>query len=86
MTPPKLQMSLQLRSAAGRVPIKTVGTPGTHGPAVVGMQGAGVGTPMAAAVAAATAGFAGQVHIPNGTMFTKGALSMMLATGGPART
>jgi hypothetical protein len=45
------------------------------------MQGIGVSTPNAAAVAAATAGFAGDMHMPNGMMFTKGTLSMMFASG-----
>ena len=54
------------------MPINTVGEPGVHGAAVAGTQGAGVGTPAAAVVAAATAGFDGVVHIPNGMMLTKG--------------
>src|SRR5690349_10939333 len=45
------------------------------------MQGAGVSTPSAAAVSAATMGLAGSLHIPNGKMFTSGLLSMMLAAG-----
>jgi hypothetical protein len=53
-------------------PIMTLGAPGTHGVEVAGRQGAGVGTPIAAAVAAATTGLAGQVHIPKGMMFIKG--------------
>jgi hypothetical protein len=36
------------------------------------MQGIGVSTPNAAAVAAATAGLAGDIHIPNGMMFVMG--------------
>jgi hypothetical protein len=36
------------------------------------MHGIGVNTPMAAAVAAATAGFAGDMHMPNGVMFAIG--------------
>ena len=36
------------------------------------MQGIGVSTPRAAAVAAATVGFAIELHIPNGMMFTIG--------------
>jgi hypothetical protein len=47
----------------------------------MGMQGIGVSTPIAAAVAAATIGFAGDMHAPNGMMFTRGILSMMLASG-----
>jgi hypothetical protein len=41
----------------------------------------GVSTPIAAAVAAATEGFAGDMHIPNGMMFTIGTWSMMFASG-----
>ena len=40
-------------------PISTVGEPGIQGDAVAGTQGIGVNTPKAAAVAAATTGFAG---------------------------
>jgi hypothetical protein len=36
------------------------------------MHGMGVSTPKAAAVAAATEGFAGDMHMPKGMMFTKG--------------
>ena len=41
----------------------------------------GVSTPMAAAVAAATAGLAMLWHIPKGVIFTKGTLSAMVARG-----
>jgi hypothetical protein len=57
---------------AGNLAIITVAEPGVHGPGVTGVQGIGVKTPNAAAVAAATAGFAGDLHIPNGTILTKG--------------
>jgi hypothetical protein len=40
-----------------------------------------VRTPNAAAVAAATAGFAIDMHTPNGMMLTIGAWSMMFASG-----
>jgi len=68
------------------LPISTVEEPGTHGAMVIGMQGIGVRTPSAAAVAAMTIGFAGQLHIPNGITFTKGLLSMMFAEGVPETT
>ena len=42
----------------------TVGEPGAHGAAQAGIQGIGVSTPRAAAVAAATVGLAGLLHIP----------------------
>jgi len=41
------------------------------------MQGIGVSTPNAAAVAAATVGFAIDMHIPNGMMFIIEMWSMM---------
>ncbi len=48
---------------------------------VTGVQGIGVSTPSAAAVAAATAGFAGDLHMTNGRMFTNGMLSIIFAAG-----
>ena len=45
------------------------------------MQGMGVSTPSAAAVAAATVGLAGLLHMPNGMMLTIGLWSMMFAAG-----
>lgn len=45
-----------------------------------GMQGCGVRTPMAADVAAATGGFAGETHIPNVGMLAIGIVSAMVAT------
>jgi hypothetical protein len=59
----------------------TVGEPGTQGDGVIGMHGIGVSTPKAAAVAAATCGLAGDMHMPNGMMLTIGTWSMMLAAG-----
>lgn len=59
----------------------TVGDPGAHGVGVAGTHGMGVSTPIAAAVAAATAGLDGLEHIPNGMMFFIGMWSMMLAAG-----
>lgn len=66
--------------------IMTVGAPGTQGAEVAGTQGIGVSTPSAAAVAAATVGLDGELHIPNGMMFTSGMWSMMLAAGGPSHS
>jgi hypothetical protein len=57
---------------AGIFLMKTAGDPGTQGEAVAGIHGAGVGTPRAAEVAAATTGFDGVVHIPNGIIFFMG--------------
>jgi OOP family OmpA-OmpF porin len=78
---PKLQTSVQFSSSAGWLPIITFGTPGTHGAAVIGVQGIGVSTPIAAEVAAATAGLAMLWQAPNGGMLTNGLWSMMLAAG-----
>lgn len=48
---------------------------------MAGMQGIGVSTPIAAAVAEATVGLLGDWHMPKGRMLTKGAKSMMVAFG-----
>ena len=48
---------------------------------VFGTQGIGVSTPSAAAVAEATTGFEGLLHIPKGMMLTIGLWSMMFAAG-----
>src|SRR5690606_12900587 len=61
--------------------MSTAGTPGIHGLTVAGIHGAGVSTPSAAAVVAATAGLDGSLHIPNGTMLANGLLSMIFAAG-----
>src|SRR3546814_4595334 len=58
-----------------------LGAPGTHGDVVAGMQGIGVSTPIAAEVAEATVGFASEVHMPNGMMFSIGTWSMIVAAG-----
>jgi len=57
---------------AGMLAIGTVGEPGVHGATVFGMHGIGVNTPRAADVAEITVGFVGELHIPNGMMFTIG--------------
>jgi hypothetical protein len=58
----------------------TVGEPGAQGAGMTGRHGPGVNTPSLAAVAAATAGFAIELHIPNGGMFAMGMLSAIVAT------
>ncbi len=55
-----------------------------HGEVITGMQGIGVRTPIAAAVAVATIGFVMVVHIPKGLIFSKGAKSFIVATGKPS--
>ncbi len=64
----------------GLPPISTV--PPVH-TCVAGMQGWGVSTPSAAAVAAATCGFARLEHIPQDVMFTIGAASVICSAGLP---
>src|ERR1039457_3621718 len=81
MTPPHMHIKVEESSSAGMLASITVGAPGAHGAVVLGMQGIGVSTPRAAAVAAATVGFAGLEHMPNGMMLTIGLLSMMFAAG-----
>src|SRR5690242_6398340 len=81
MTPPQLHIHLEVLFRAGMLPTSTVGEPGAQGAAVTGMQGMGVSTPKAAAVAEATVGFAIELHIPKGNMFTIGLLSIILAIG-----
>src|SRR4051794_3727436 len=83
MTPPQAHISLQLESTPGIFAIWNVGAPGTHGAGITGIHGMGVSTPSAAAVADATVGFAIELHIPNGGMFTIGLLSLMFAAGVP---
>ncbi len=67
-----MHMQVWVLSNAGMFPISTVGAPGTQGEAVTGIHGIGVNTPDAAAVADATVGFDGVMHMPNGMMFTIG--------------
>jgi hypothetical protein len=79
--PAHMHMFVEVLSSVGMLPSITVGAPGTQGETVIGMQGIGVRTPIAAAVAAATIGFAGDMHIPKGMILTSGTKSMMLASG-----
>lgn len=81
MIPPQLHMSLQLLLSAGILAMRTVGEPGNQGEEVTGMQGIGVKTPKAAAVAAATIGLEGELHMPKGNIFNIGTWSIMLARG-----
>lgn len=72
IVPAHMHMSLELLLRAGFLEIKTVGDPGVQGVAVAGTQGAGVGTPDAAAVAAITTGLVFELHMPKVKMFFKG--------------
>ena len=73
ITPPHMQLQVHDDVSAGRLLIWVEVAPGDHGATVLGTQAEGVGTPSAAAVAAATAGLASLVHIPKDGMFTMGA-------------
>ena len=86
MTPPQVHMQVHALFSAGIPPIMQVAEPGVHGVVVTGMQGIGVKTPRAAAVAAATAGLAIDMHIPKVGMFVMGTKSMMFAAGVVALT
>jgi hypothetical protein len=81
ITPAQAHMHLDVLVRAGILPTMTWGEPGAQGAGITGMQGMGVSTPIAAAVAEATAGLARDEHTPNGGMFTIGLLSMIFAAG-----
>jgi hypothetical protein len=66
--------------AIGRPLILMTIDAGDQGAAITGVQGIGVSTPSAAAVALATAGFAWLEHIPNGSTFA-GVIWTMVAAG-----
>lgn len=72
MTPPQMHISCDTLSSVGKFASRTVGAPAIQGAGVLGMQGMGVKTPKAAAVAAATTGLAGDVHMPKGMILTMG--------------
>src|SRR5580700_5570782 len=76
-----MHINCDVSSSVGISPSNTVGAPGTHGATVMGMQGIGVRTTMAAAVAAATMGSAGDMHMPTGMIFTLGMVFRILAFG-----
>lgn len=79
-TPAKEQGAMDSVSKAGGPPMVTVGEPGTHED-VTGVHGIGTNTPNAAAVAAATAGFARLIHTPNGITSAKGIADVILPAG-----
>lgn len=82
IVPPKAQVRVADWVSAGLPPIMTAPA-GFHGPTGVGVQGWGVRTPIAAAVADATAGFAIEVQLPQGPTLDIGAISIMVAKGFP---
>ena len=83
MTPPHMQLQIDVSFSAGIPAIVVMAEPGVQGDTVMGMHGTGVGVPSAAAVAAMNIGFPGQMHMPNGAMFMIGAKSMIFAASGP---
>ena len=66
------QVAMQALWSAGWLLILVITAPGDQGAVTTGMQGCGVSTPRAAAVAAATWGLLGVMHIANPMMFTIG--------------
>ena len=84
MTPPNAQLHMAPATSAGCLANRVSGAIGVHGAGTTGTQGIGVRTPSAAAVAAATVGLDNDMHMPNGAMFTMGAMSMIVATGRPS--
>lgn len=72
IAPAQVQRHLDVLFRAGILAINTVGAPGAQGVIVIGIHGIGVNTPKAAAVAAATIGFDGELQAPNGIIFTIG--------------
>lgn len=79
INPAHMQFSFDVLLSDGKLSSFTVGEPGAHGAGVQGIQGIGVSAPIAAAVAAATDGFAMLLHRPKGLMFTIGAWSIIFA-------
>lgn len=82
--PPKAQTQVAPATSTGMPPAVICGAIGVHGAGTTGTHGIGVSTPNAAAVAAATVGFANDWHMPNGAMLAPGAMSAMVATGRPS--
>lgn len=81
MSPAHTHIHFDVLFRAGALSIIIVGDPGTQGAGVFGMQGIGVRTPIAAAVAADTDGLAMLRHNPNGIMLIIGAWSVIFAAG-----
>src|SRR4051812_17733714 len=84
MTPPYAHWHMEPETRAGCPPRVVLMAPGIHGAGTRGTHGIGVSTPRAAAVAAATVGFARLLHMPNGGMLAPPALSIVVAAGRPS--
>jgi hypothetical protein len=83
ITPPQAQLQTAVSGNAGKLFIWTFDAPGFQGLSITGIQGIGVKTPNAAAVAVATAGLAMEVHIPKDGMLIMGAKSIIVAANFP---
>jgi hypothetical protein len=70
--PPHWHWQVEESFKAAWPPTVTEVEPGVQGADVIGMHGCGVSVPMAAAVAAATCGLLGDMHMPKVAMFTIG--------------
>ena len=69
ITPAYAHITFDTDVNAGLPAISTFTFPGVQGAGITGIQGIGVKTPNAAAVADATVGFAILLHIPKGIIF-----------------
>jgi len=72
ITPSHVHRQVEVLFSAGIPPMSVVGDPTIQGAVVSGMQGIGVSTPAAAAVAVITVGLVGAIHIPNDMMLAMG--------------
>jgi len=79
ITPPHMHWHVLVLLRAGKKSSITVADPGDQGDVTTGTQGAGVGVPAAAEVAAATEGLVCVIHMPTDGMFAIGTKSMMFA-------
>ncbi len=72
MTPPQTQFRQDVSLRLGAKADITVGEPGVQGAGVLGTQGIGVSTPIAADVAEAVAGKPRELQTPKGGILTSG--------------
>jgi hypothetical protein len=79
--PPHIQIHLESWARIGPIGRRTVTFDVIQGADIAGTQGIGVNTPKAAAVAAATIGFAILLHIPKGAILAIGIISTIEPTG-----
>jgi hypothetical protein len=79
MSPPYEQLNVELGKSTASPPEVTSSEAPSHGLAVIGTQGAGVGVPNARAVAAITKGFVFALHITNVAKLAIGAKSFTVA-------